>query len=131
MPPVGANPADVDGRPLDHRPASLRQVSAPAALAAVSALSLPRIKSFSNQFLIVDSFVNGSGGETQTSEIYGNSKTAQSIHFRHQNTADVACLDGHVEDDSPGEFTERQRETKSKAYYGYQANRQDVWIYPN
>lgn len=46
MPPAGADPADVDGRPLDHRPASLRQVSAPAALAAVSALSLPRIKSF-------------------------------------------------------------------------------------
>ena len=46
MPPVGADPADVDVRPLDHRPASLRQVSAPAALAAVSALSLPRIKSF-------------------------------------------------------------------------------------
>ena len=46
MPPVGADPADVDVRPLDHRPASLRQVSAPAALAAVSALLLPRIKSF-------------------------------------------------------------------------------------
>ena len=51
MPPVGADPADVDVRPLDHRPASLRQVSAPAALAAVSALSLPRIKSFFFSFL--------------------------------------------------------------------------------
>lgn len=94
-------------------------------------LLTPKIRKFASQFLIVDSFVNGSSGETQTSEIFGNNRTAQSIHFRHQNRADVACLDGHVEDDSPEEFTERQRETKSKAYYGYQANQQDVWIYPN
>lgn len=94
-------------------------------------LLLPKIRSFSKQFLVVDSFVNGSSGETQTSVIFGNNRTAQSIHFRHQNKAGIACLDGHVEDDSPEEFKERQREIKSKAYYGYQSNQQDVWIYPN
>ena len=94
-------------------------------------LLMPRIKSFSNQFIMVDSYVNGSKGETQTSEIYGNSKTAQSIHFRHNNVSNVACLDGHVEDDTAGEFTERQRQVKSIAYYGYTADKQSVWIYPN
>lgn len=94
-------------------------------------LSLPRIKSHSTHFLLVDSFVNGSNGPTQTSEIFGNSKTAQSIHFRHSNTANVACLDGHVEDDTPGEFTERQRSINSKVYYGYQSNQLEVWVYPN
>ena len=94
-------------------------------------LLMPRIKSYSAQFLMVDSFVNGSNGETQTSEIYGNSKTAQSIHFRHSNVSNVGCLDGHVEDDSAGEFTERQRQVKSIAYYGFTVDKQNVWIYPN
>lgn len=94
-------------------------------------LLMTRIKSYSSQFIMVDSFVNGSNGETQTSEIYGNSKTAQSIHFRHSNLSNVGCLDGHVEDDSPGEFTERQRQVKSIAYYGFTADKQNVWIYPN